>query len=67
MKSIKRLLILAKAKLGEQRGDLYSGEAVKVVIYVVLGLGILAALDAAFLGSNGIISSMVTKIKTVFS
>ena len=67
--SIKRkaTAVTAKAKnaLANQRGDFYISDAVKVIIAVVLGALLLAAITAIF--NDTILPRIITEIQGLFS
>ena len=69
MKKIKRIIRnkttqtinLARLALSNQRGDFYISDAVKIIIAVVLGALLLAALTALF---NGTVIPKITQVIT---
>ena len=60
-----RFISRARRALSNQRGDFYISDAVKIIIAVVLGALLLAALTAIF---NGTVIPMITEvINSLFS
>lgn len=58
------LLIRAKASLLNERGDFYISDGVKIIIGVVLGALLLAALTGLF--NNTVIPRITTEIEGLF-
>ncbi|MCM1192529.1 MAG: DUF6133 family protein [Lachnospiraceae bacterium] len=60
-----RLVCRTRAALSNQRGDFYISDAVKIIIAVVLGALLLAALTAIFNGT--VIPKITQAINDLFS
>ena len=60
----RNLLTHAKASLSNERGDFYISDGVKIIIGVVLGALLLAALTGLF--NNTVIPRITTEIEGLF-
>ena len=63
-RTTRNLLTRAKASLSNERGDFYISDGVKIIIGVVLGALLLAALTGLF--NNTVIPRITTEIEGLF-